>query len=140
MRFRIGQKTYTAAAVDRLTLKQLIQVESETADLGRRMTWTELRALSGRIADLAAKDEDAAVADPDWPWFLGLIVWASRVDAGEAITFTDAIDFPLEDFEVIPEPQDRKAPADPTKARRGSGPAASGGAGGRSRKKASTKR
>lgn len=138
MRFRIGEKTYTAAAVDRLTLRQLIQVEGETEQMGRRMTWVELREIADRVSRL---DKADAAMDPDWPWFLGLIVWASRVDSGEAITFGEAVDFPLDDFQIIPDPADHREAQGPQKARPGSGQAGSrGGAGGKGKKKRSGKR
>lgn len=139
MRFRIGEKTYTTAAVGRLTLRQLIQIEHETTQLGRPMSWQDLREIAGRVEKLPG---DKAGQDPDWLWFVALVIWSSRVDAGEQITFTDAIDFPIDELEWLPEPQDRKKSADPTKARPGSGRAGSGAAAagrGKGRKKTSAK-
>ena len=103
MRIKIGDGVYTAAALDRITLRNLIRLEKETTDLGRPMRWGELRALADRVASLP---EDEIESDDDFPWFLGMLVWAARLDAGEVVTFSEAVDFPMGDLEILPDPED----------------------------------
>ena len=121
MRIKIGDGVYTAAALDRITLRNLIRLEKETTDLGRPMRWGELRALADRVASLP---EDEIESDDDFPWFLGMLVWAARLDAGEVVTFSEAVDFPMGDLEILPDPEDEVVPDIPRKARPASGRAA----------------
>ena len=118
MRFKLQGRTYTATAVfDRVPLRDLLALEVELETLGRPMKWSQVREMVQRISTL----EDAQ-DDPDFLWFLGLLVWGTRRIAGEALTFEESIDFPLGELEMLPEPQDRKKAAkDPRKARPGSG-------------------
>lgn len=128
MRFKIGDTTYNAATLDRISLSNILLLEKETTEYGRPMKWSEIRAIGDVIETLTEKEFES---HDEAPWFIALTVWASRLDAGERITFAEAIDFPLGDLELIPEPQDHKRPANPTRAR-----PASGRAGARAAKKA----
>ena len=118
MRFKLQGRTYTATAVfDRVPLRDLLALEVELETLGRPMKWSQVREMVQRISTL----EDAQ-DDPDFLWFLGLLVWGTRRIAGESLTFEESIDFPLGELEMLPDPQDRKKAAkDPRKARPGSG-------------------
>ena len=118
MHFKIGGVTYTPAALDRITLRNLIRLEAETVELGRPMRWGELRALADRVSSLP---DDEVDSDDDFPWFLGMLIWAARLEAGEAVSFTEAVDFPLGDLEVLPDPGDEVTEPDPRRARPGSG-------------------
>lgn len=117
MKIRVGETTYTPAALDRITLRNLMKLEAETAALGRPMRWSDLRNLANNVGGM--KGEDAAQHD-DFPWYLGMLIWAARLEAGEAISFTDAVDVPMGDLEFIPDPEDDEA-ARPPKARPASG-------------------
>lgn len=122
MRFKLQGRTYQATAVfDRVPLRDLLALEVELETLGRPMKWSEVRALVYRISQL-----DDAQDDPDFLWFLGLLVWGTRRIAGEQLTFEESIDFPLGELEVLPEPEDRKGSKkpDPRRARAGSARAA----------------
>ena len=121
MHYKIGDATYTPAALDRISLRNLIRLEAETVKLGRPMRWGELRALADRVS--ALPDEEVESSD-DFPWFLGMLIWAARLEAGETVTFEQAVDFPMGDLEIIPDPGDEVAPARPHKARPDSGRAA----------------
>jgi hypothetical protein len=122
MRFKLQGRTYQATAVfDRVPLRDLLALELELETLGRPMKWSEVRLLVYRISQL-----DDAQDDPDFLWFLGLLVWGTRRIAGEQLTFEESIDFPLGELEMLPEPEDRKGSKkpDPRRARPGSGRAA----------------
>lgn len=120
MRVKIGSHVYEGASIDRVSIGDLMKLEPQTAEYrhGQPMAWSEIRALAQRCQEMTAED---LVESDDLPMFLGIIVWASRLNAGEKITFGEAVDFPMGDLEFIPDPQDHKQAAGPQKARPGSG-------------------
>lgn len=118
MRFKIDGRLYEAASVDRLSLAQILRLESETAALGRPMKWSQLRQMVDEISTLQEGEFDA---HDDAPWVVALTIWASRLNAGENLSFAEAIDFPLADLEYLPDPQDHQAPAGKASARKGTG-------------------
>ena len=118
MRFKLQGRTYTATAVfDRVPLRDLLALEVELETLGRPMKWSQVREMVQRISHL-----DDPEKDPEYMWFLGLLVWGTRRLAGESVNFAEVVDFGLGELEVLPEPQDRKKAAkDPRKPRPASG-------------------
>ena len=101
MRFTLGtEQVYEAASVDRLTLKHWLKVEKETASLGRPMKWGEIRAMLVRVSQLPPAELEA---DDDFVWFIALIVWAARYDAGEDISLLEAVDVSLGDIVFLPD-------------------------------------
>ncbi|HEY2088600.1 MAG TPA: hypothetical protein VGH54_21595 [Mycobacterium sp.] len=149
MRFKIGTKTYNGADLDRLSLKDILMLENETAELGKPLKWTQVQEWEQDLDRLTriVVDEtkskavrDAAMKErEDHPgniWVMALVIWSSRRLAGELISFGDAIDFPMKDLQFLPEPTDHKSSANPTKARprKGSGRAAKPRAGAATRK------
>jgi len=135
--FKIGDRTYTPAALDRISLRNLIKLEAETVELGRPLRWGELRAMADRVSSLPEEDVET---DDDFPWFLGMLIWAARLEAGEIVTFSQAVDFPMGDLEMIPDEGDDDVMPSPRKARPGSGRAAARRPEDRKQKKASAKR
>jgi hypothetical protein len=132
MRFKLGDTVYTAAEADLLSLKDILQFEQEAADLGRPLKWGQIEAWSQELtgfyqviantkssaadrkqAEQATKDHEGAL------WVIAMTIWASRRVAGEAVTFEQAVDFPMRDLTWLPETQDRKVATNPTKARTG---------------------
>ncbi|MGZ4559483.1 MAG: hypothetical protein ACXVGQ_00370 [Mycobacteriaceae bacterium] len=122
MRVKIGSQTYSASSLDRVSLGNILKLEAETTALGRPMKWKEIRAMANAMQELPL--EEVAEHD-DLLWFLAMLVWASRLNAGDQVTFGEAIDFPFGDLDFLPEPSDHQAPANPRKARPASGRAAS---------------
>jgi hypothetical protein len=119
MKFRIGQVTYDLGALDLLSLKDILLMEKETTELGKTLRWSEVQRMAKEVDAL---DTDEQRRDhPDAVWVTAITIWASRRIAGEEQPFGDAIDFPMRDLTWIPEPQDRKKPEHPTKARPVSG-------------------
>lgn len=137
MKFILEGRTYEAAAIDRLTLGDLIRLERETADMGRPMKWSELRAIIEHFEEEFTLDKDFDIeADDQFPWFLGMMIWATRRNAGEPVTFGEATEIRLGDIEVledepsVKQPQDRKRKAaDAKDPRRPRAASARGGAG-----------
>lgn len=122
MKLAIDGKVYDAADLDQLSLRDILMFEKESADMGRPMSWADIGVISTRIDALKTKAEKEA--DPGIVWMTAVTIWASRRLAGENITFEQAVDFPMRSLTFLPEPQDRKAAGNPTKARPGSGRAA----------------
>lgn len=130
VRFRIGggKTIYSLAALDELSLKDLLALRGQLADLGVPETWNDI---------VAASDEMTRMDDPDEHELSLLVfavtIWAARRSAGDELTFGDAIDFPLSSITYLAVPQDkrpkaRKAPAKKstrTSARAASSPAPS---------------
>jgi hypothetical protein len=130
MRFQLGDKIYTAAEIDLLTVKDVLVFEKEAADLGRPMKWGQIEAwaleLNGyyqtiadeKVSPAQRAEAERAVKDHEGVlWVIAMTIWASRRLAGEAVTFDQAIDFPMRDLRWLPSTQDRKAATNPTKAR-----------------------
>ncbi|MGX7679074.1 hypothetical protein ACSMXN_09250 [Jatrophihabitans sp. DSM 45814] len=152
MKFMIGDRLYNDAALDQLSLKDILILEMETEKLGRPLKFAQVQGwaeefnrLADRMADKRATAAVRAEAEKSLTehegalWVTAITIWASRKIAGEEITFGAAIDFPMGSLRILPEPEDRKAPADPTRARPGSGRAAKRPAGKRATKSTSRK-
>ena len=131
MHYKIGDATYTPAALDRISLRNLIRLEAETVKLGRPMRWGELRALADRVS--ALPDEEVESSD-DFPWFLGMAAEVGRVRrqgagalAAEMQVHLRQLAMPHAEVAVRvgdDDPGDEVAPARPHKARPDSGRAA----------------
>ncbi len=120
MKFKLGSKVYDAASIEDLSLKFILMLERETADLGRPMRWADITAMVDSLG--AIEDHEERGRHPDAPWVLAVTIWAARRNAGEDLTFGEAIDFPLSGLTFLHDPQDRKEPkSDPRKARPGKG-------------------
>jgi hypothetical protein len=116
MKFKIGAKIYDASEIDP-TLKDILVLEKECADLGRPVKWGDFQGWQDELRTLALKgDEDGIRNHPEMLWLMAMTIWASRKQSGESVTFSEAIDFPMGDFDWLPEPEDHKKP-NPTKAR-----------------------
>jgi hypothetical protein len=123
VKFKIGDRIYDGTAIDQLSLKMLLELEQQTKDFGRTLTMNDIQAMSAELDGL--KSDQERQAHPNGPWFLAVAIWAARKVAGEAVSFSEAIDFPLKDLTFLAEPQDRKVAVGPkAQARKGSGRAA----------------
>lgn len=112
MRFTISGKVYEASSVDRISLANILKLEREAAELGRPLKWSQFKNMVNEASALSAEELDDY---DETPWIIALTIWASRLNAGENVTFAQAVDFPLADLQWIPDPQDHKEPANPTK-------------------------
>jgi hypothetical protein len=123
VKFKIGDRVYDGTAIDQLSLKMLLELEQQTKDFGRTLTMNDIQSMSAELDGL--KSDQERQAHPNGPWFLAVAIWAARKVAGEAVTFSEAIDFPLKDLTFLPEPQDHKVATSPkAQARKGSDRAA----------------
>lgn len=122
MKFRIGEQEYDATAINDVSLRLLLVLEKESAELGGAIRMSDIQAWQAEMQALPVADRDK---HPAVARLLAVNIWAARVLSGEKITFGDAIDFPLSQMQFIAEPGDA-APveANPQKARPSSGRAA----------------
>jgi hypothetical protein len=112
-RFKIGARVYTTAALDEISLKDLIVFGREAEAIGLPAKWSDIERIASEAADLPDGEEH-----PDALLLVGVTIWASRRAAGDDVTFEQSIDFPLKDLSFLPSPTDREEPG-PTKARKG---------------------
>jgi hypothetical protein len=123
VKFKIGDRIYDGTAIDELSLKMLLELEQQTKDFGRTLTMNDIQSMSAELDGLKTDKERSA--HPSGPWFLAVAIWAARKVAGEAVSFSDAIDFPLKDLTFLPDPQDHKVATGPkAQTRKGSARAA----------------
>jgi hypothetical protein len=121
----ISGKTYDLTDIQRMTLRDAITLEIESAALGRRITLNDVKAMQEAVAE--CKTEEEANEHPDAQMLFGVAVWVSRRKAGEDISFIDGISFDLDQMEVVVSDEERaelaarRAKPDPTRTRPGSG-------------------
>lgn len=133
-RFRIGSEIFEFASASDVTLRDLLAVEKESAELGHPIHMGEIVRLSELFQTLTPQE---ARYHAESGWMLAITIWMSKIkklrDAGDfttRISLGDAIDFPLDLFEPLPDLEDRKAPAGKAPRKRtssGSARAARGG-------------
>lgn len=123
-RFTIkGVGTYETAALDKISLLDLMMFNQQAADLGMPYAWDEVEAIAHKLDDIVQWEgagSDPATKPPevsrrDEVLLLAVTVWASRRIAGDQVSFAEAINFPMTDYDMLPDPQDRKAPGNPQK-------------------------
>lgn len=105
MRYKVGGKVYSLDALERVTLKDVLVFDGQAADVGLSCTWDDVM----RLAEL---DEDAMTGHQQMLMF-GVAVWAAQRVAGEPVTLDEALSHPVQDYEVLPDPQDRKVGSRP---------------------------
>lgn len=107
MKFKLKDTIYDASAIDKLTLKMGLQLQEESAAMGRRITLGELEDMSKALEAAPAAEQKN---HPNAMWLTAISVWAARKLAGESVTFAEAVDFPLSDLTVLPDPKDHLPP------------------------------
>lgn len=112
-RFKIGDTIYTTAALDEISLRDLMLFDSQAADMGLKVRWNDIQRVAGEMTDL---DDTQAGSHPDALLLTGVTIWAARRSAGEDVTLEQAVDFPLAQLQFLPSTADHRP--DPTKARR----------------------
>lgn len=104
-RFKLYDRVYTTAALDELTLKDLVLFNSQAEEIGMARKWSDVERISAELSELSTEEADQ---HPERLLIIAVTVWATRRTAGDQVTFGEAIDFPLSAIEFLPEPQDRK--------------------------------
>lgn len=118
MKIRIAGTVYDVKAIDNLSLLQLLEVETQTEKMGRKITVGDVNRWAAEIEKMPEADR---ATSEHLGWVTAMTIYAARVLGGERISFADAIDVPMDQIDFLPEPKDHKKP-DPTRARPASGP------------------
>jgi hypothetical protein len=119
---------YEGRTIDTLAIKHALQFDRECREHGYPLTWADVERIRAEMAGLETDDERAR--HPDALVLTAVTVWASRLAAGESVTFDEVISVPLGSMRfVVDEPDPSKdstgaAAPDPRRARPGSGRAA----------------
>lgn len=113
-RFKIGDRIYSTAALDEISLRDLVVFNTEVAELGLPYTWADVERIGNEMADL---EEEAAKQHPDAMFITGVTIWASRRAAGDQVSFLEAIDVKLKDLQFVP-PKEEAPRTGPTKTRK----------------------
>lgn len=104
-RFQIGETIYNTAALDELSLKDIVLFDSQAAEIGLDARWSDLEQAA---TDMSALSADEADRHPRKILVIAVTIWAARRMAGEQIKFGDAIDFPANSMRLLPEVGDKK--------------------------------
>lgn len=105
MKIIIAGHEYSMATVGKLTLWDVIEMEKQTG-----LTLDDFSARMQEMGDVAAKGGDDV--KPDY-FAVGVLIWLTRRKAGESLTLEQALDFPLDELEMVEEPGDVEASPDP---------------------------
>lgn len=98
---RIQGRVYDVESAQDLTLKDILTIESQFAQLGIPLAWSDLLELTEEFKTLS---QDAVKSHPKAPIVIALMVYATRRAAGDEVTVSEAIDFPMSELEFIPLP------------------------------------
>lgn len=134
----IGDRHYelvdAAQLRSKLTFAQQVFLQRELVVTGisSARSFADVVRLAADFYQLPAGERDE---HPEGQFLLAVVIWASRVCAGESIGLLEAIDVPISDIRFIPEPDDGAEPEG--KAGAGKGPATRRAPGGRSKKRRS---
>lgn len=134
MKVIIDGVAYQGQTIDTLSIKHALQFNRECREHGYPITWQDVERIR---AEMAALETDAEREQyPDALVLTAVTVWASRLAAGESVTFEEVISAPLGSMMFVPDPEDlaaarKAATPDPRRARPASGradaPRAKGG-------------
>jgi hypothetical protein len=109
--------SYTTADLDRLSLRDILRFEKETAEANYPLSWAEITMLvRGELA--ALPDNMARALHPGTYKLLAATVYATKCLAGENPSWAESIDFGLDELKNLPDTTDRAKPANPTAARK----------------------
>lgn len=112
MRFKISGRLYTAASLTEVSLRDLLLFEVQTEEMGLPLRWADQLNISEEITALPKEERGK---HPKMLQLLAVTVWATRRVAGDKVTFSEALDFSLDQLEWVGGGEDDEA--DPPKAR-----------------------
>lgn len=98
MKFRINGREYDPTALTSVTLKQVIAFNRESVREGYGITWADVEDRYKRLEKLPLA---AKKSDPDSILLFGMTIWATRIAAGEDLSFADAVDVSLDKIEIF---------------------------------------
>lgn len=120
MHIVIEGRVYRQAALDAVTITDIIAIEKELRDEGLGVqTWDEVLEIGASFGVLSPSE---AQAHPRKWLLMAVLVWASRRADGEKLSLMAAADVPLAAVQFIADPDDKPRTGPPAgKARGGSG-------------------
>jgi hypothetical protein len=143
----IDDTVYDGQTIDALSIRHVLAFNRECAHKGfptleAPWTWQDVERIREEIAVMPKEDRER---HPEGLLLTAISVWASRIVAGESVSFDEAISTPLERMHFVIEPgdrpnpdQDRTGAADPRRARPASGRASAPASTSRKRTSAKT--
>jgi len=129
-RFKLHGKVYAMSALDEVSLKDVVLFNSQAEEIGLRRKWSDVERVAVEIAEMPPDEADA---HPEKLLAIAVTIWATRRVAGDSVTFGEAIDFPMNAIDFLPDTEDRRpgkrkgaktAPAKKARTPRASAPAA----------------
>lgn len=105
MRFKLQNKVYNAAALDEITLRDLVLFNTQAEQMGLARKWSDVERVSRELAAMSRAEADG---HPEKFLAIAVTIWATRRTQGDDVTLEQAIDFPMNAIEFLPEPEDRK--------------------------------
>lgn len=108
--FKVQGRVYTVESLDQISLKDMLLFERQTDEVGLSLTWADIQRIQSEVTAYQKRKE----THPQALLMIAAAVWLARRAAGENVTFGEAIDIPITQFEILPGTEDRK-PANPTK-------------------------
>lgn len=115
LKFTTAGKTYTAASLQRPTIRAYLQLAAQTQELGRKWTYAQVSDLEDEID--ACKTAKERTDHPDFLTFLAFIVWATLLEEGVSQPYDKALDTHLDDLAFFYDPAPPVVPVDPSKPR-----------------------
>ena len=128
----IDGKTYPAVTIGDLSLRHTLELQRElvTTNISSARTWVDVQAL---LQEFTALPDDQRATHPEALFLSALMIWATRVSAGEQLSLLEAVDIPASSVQWVKEPTDHEEPEGKAPAR-----PKTGGAATRARKQTST--
>ena len=123
MKVIIEGTVYEGRTIDTLSIKHALQFDRECRDHGYGVTWRDVARIRAEMSALETEAEREQ--HPEALLLTAVTIWASRIAAGETVTFDEVISVPLGHIGfVLDDEPEKAATPDPRRARPGSGRAA----------------
>ncbi|HJR90330.1 MAG TPA: hypothetical protein VJ782_09265 [Aeromicrobium sp.] len=111
-RFQFRGKIYSTAALDEPSLRDLMHLKTDLAEVGINATWSQIERAAVEIQDMT---EDEAEQHP-----LGLVlyaatIWAARRAEGEVVRLSEVLDLRPSEVVWLPSTEDKSGPKAPKK-------------------------
>lgn len=104
-RFKLGEKVYSPAGLDEISLKDLVLFNTQAEQMGLSARWSDVEQAGQEMAELSEAD---AERHPNKMLVIAVTIWIARRGAGEDLSFGEAIDFPMSAITFLADPEDRK--------------------------------
>lgn len=108
-RFQLGKKIYTTAAIDEISLRDLMLFNAQAEAMGLNTSFAEIEVSLVEISGLVEAGKTQEIAGRrDLLVVIGATVWAARRTAGEDVTLDEATNFPMKQLVFLDNPEDHQ--------------------------------